>query len=509
MTGTSGSIRLHSRFDPSGEAARFLAESLGERRPSCLLVLGGGEEWICEAARSRLPGSLIISIQFDSRFRGVERPGADVRWYPDTDAPLYDVLARHVPGRMDGGAAVVTWKPSERAFPDAAAAVTRVLRRALEDFSSDGATVRFWSRRWLVNGLRTFLAAERYCRIRPDPVPVVVAAAGPSLENALEELEPYRGRFRLWTLASAAAACLRRAWTPDLVISTDPGFWADRHFDAVLRSGVMDRIPMAVPITARIPIPVAEGCSLALLTLPEEPENDLFAAAGLPAFPAAARGTSAADSLALAGEISKAPVLVAGLDMAARDLRSHCRPYGFDAHILAPERRLAPGLSLLWERETASFPVRMGAWRRGRAFDLYAQGIYRPAAGPVLRLLPSPVPVPGTISLDPGDLDSLLPRTPSEPCPVPETTPAPERPRRLALVKEALEAWGIEIESALAGKPNPPLPYRTRRLLYALGGSEAAAYLAATSRGILDESAASRARTAVRRSLEELREMVG
>ena len=69
-----------------------------------------------------------------------------------------------------------------------------------------------------------------------------------------------------------------------------------------------------------------------------------------------------------------------------------------------------------------------------------------------------------------------------------------------------MDAWEAEAEAALSGRIGPPLPARTRRLLYALGGPEAAAFLAETARGIREESLARRARTAVEGSLAGIRE---
>jgi hypothetical protein len=356
------------------------------------------------------------------------------------------------------------------------------------------------------NGLRNFLTVDRYCRPKPGSSPIVVAAAGPSLETALDALEPHRGRFRLWALASAAAACHRRGWKPELVASTDPGFWADRHFDSMVRTRPSRRISLAAHLTARIPPAVLGLCSLALVSPAEAPENDLSTAAGLPSVPGPSRGTSAADALALAASVCSGTVIAAGLDLASRDLRSHCRPYGFDAHVLRSERRLRPGLTLIWNREIGAFPERLGNWRRGRAFDLYAGGLLPCPGKGILRLFPSPVDVSGTLSLAPEDLPSVLSGAAVDPDRQVEEYDAPDRPRRTSIAQAILDAWAAEAEAALSGRIEPPLPARTRRILYALGGTEAAAFLAETARGIRVEDLASRARRAVDISLAVFRE---
>ncbi len=500
--------RLHSRFDPAGEADRYLAACLETRRPSCLLVVGGGEDWLSEAARKRLPGSWIVSIQLDTAFRGTERPGSDRRWYPDSGIGLRDYLAREASGKLDGGVAVVSWRPAESLFPDAASKALREIREALEELTSDAATSRYWARRWMVNALRNFLSSGTYVRLGPGTSPLVVAAAGPSLESSLEALESVRGWFRLWALASAAGACLRRGWTPDLIVSTDPGAWADRHFDALLRSREPLPCPVAFPITARIPPAVRGRHPVLLLSPGQAPEEDLPAAAGLPACSVPSRGTSSADALAFARTTTSGPVLAAGLDMAARDLRSHCRPYGLDPRILAPERRLKPGLTLVWDREVPGFPERRGDWRRGRSFDLYAGGLLPEGRPPIHRLLASPVPVAGTIPVNPEELPSLLP-DPSPALPFDlEAFPAPEAPRRSSLAREALDAWESEAAEAASGRTGLPIPSRARRLLYALGGAEAAAFLAEAARGVREESLALRALKALRISAAHLRELV-
>jgi len=504
MGGISAERLLHSRVDPSGEALRFLDRSLSGRRPSCLLVLGGGEDWLSQLARDRLPGSLILSLQFDPSCRGRERPGADLRWYPDEGTDLSALLYAAVPDRLDGGIAVLSWKPSERAFPDSAALVFRVVRRTLEELTSDAATTRYWSRRWMKNALTNFLDTDRYLDPPRGSPPIVVAAAGPSLDQALAALRPFRNRIRLWALSSASGACLRAGWRPELIACTDPGFWADRHFDALLRESPENPPPLAAHLTSRIPPRARALFPRVLLSPPETPESDLAAAAGLPILTVPARGTAAGDTLALARASTRGAVIAAGLDLGSRDLRSHCRPYGFDSQVLRPEGRLRPGLSLVWERETAAFPVRFEGWRRGRSFDLYAAGLCTDPEGAIRRFLPSPIPVEGTVPLVPEDLETLLAGDLQQPETRAEGMEAPGRTRRAALALAILKSWEAEAETAVSGSAGTPLSSRSRRLLYALGGSEAAAFLAEAARGVREEDQARRARAAVRRSVLEL-----
>ena len=504
MNGKTAEVRLHSRYDPAGEAFRYIEANLAGRRPSCIVILGGGEDWLSEAARTRFPNALILSVQLDTRFRGQERPGASLLWYPDCSVRLRDFLAAAVPGHIDGGIAVLPWKPSQQALPDAAEYALHEVRTALEEASSDAATSRFWSGRWMRNALCNFLAADRYAILPRGEAPIVIAAAGPSLEQALRTLRPFQARVRLWALSSASAACLKEGWEPELLISTDPGFWADRHFDAILRSLPAACPPLAAHPTARVPRRLLELCPLVLLSQGDIPEMDLAAAAGLTAHPVPSRGTVSADALCLARKATRGAVILAGLDLASRDILSHCRPYGFDFHQVRGEGRLLPGLSLVWKRELSSFPVRTGSWRRARAFDLYAGGLVAESASDIHRLLPSPVPVPGVLPLAPSGLDLLLPGTARTGDGRLELIEAPSHSARSAIVLAALRSWEVEAEAAVRGAAEITLTTRSRRLLLALGGQGAAPFLAEAARGAFDPDEARRTLDSVRSTAARL-----
>jgi len=501
-------LRLHSRYDPSAEASRYLRLLVGDRRPSCILVLGGAEDWLSEAARSLFPESRILSVQYDGAYRGRERVGADRRWYPDEGRALASFLLEGVSGYTDGGVSVVPWKPSANAFPSISERVLETVRLVLEEVASDSATSRYWSSRWARNALRNFVEAETFLSVPRSPAPIVIAAAGPSLEEVLKTLGRHRDKVRIWALTSASAACLDAGFRPELLISTDAGFWSDRHFDAIARDRASSETPLAVLLTARIPSRMLKRNPFILLSQNHPFESDLISAAGIPFHPATPRGTAAGDAVSLARASTSGSVFLAGFDMASLDLRSHCRPYGFDPLIGAHAHRLRPQLSRLWERETSAFPVRFGRWRRSRSFDLYASGVASSFGSRVYRLLPSPVPLPGAETADVCSLCSSLASSSRTLAFEPREASVPRRADRARLALEVLGFWEKETLLALRGPGTARLSARSRYLLYALGGAEAADYLAQSARGCRDENAAVRAEEAALSALRLLRETI-
>ena len=233
-------------------------------------------------------------------------------------------------------------------------------------------------------------------------------------------------------------------------------------------------------------------------------ENDLAAAARLAFQTTRPRGTAASDAISLALECTADPLILAGLDMASLDLRSHCRPHGFDAQVHRRVRRLKPHHTLLWDRETAAFPARFGAWRRARSFDLYADGIASSASGRIFRLSPSPVPVPGTLPLNPDGLADLLVGPLPSRSNLFRPAGAPVRAEQIRIARSVLRSWQTETEEAIRNASSIGLADRSRYLLYALGGPAAAPFLAETARGRYDGGLADRALQALAESVSAL-----
>ncbi len=195
--------------------------------------------------------------------------------------------------------------------------------------------------------------------------------------------------------------------------------------------------------------------------------------------------------------------------MASLDFRSHCRPHGFDSIVRKRERRLRPFLTSLWERETSTFPLRFGAWRRGRSFDLYATGVAAGSAPRVYRLIPSPIDVPGTLPLEPDGLAPLL-GSPAGSDGIPfARIPARNRTDRLRMARGVIQSWEEETDNILrASHDFVGLSARSRHLLYALGGTAAAGFLAEAARGRFDGTSAETARKAVHDATSKLRKIV-
>ncbi|MBL8966131.1 MAG: hypothetical protein JNG85_03920 [Spirochaetaceae bacterium] len=434
-----GSLRLHSAYDPAAEAERFLDTALGEKKPPLVILSGACLDYLSPALRSRLKGSTILSLQFDPAFR-VRGPRAELGLAPgplpgDTrfaeHFPDEGDLASFLGARLDedlaSGLCCLEWPPAVRAYPEEAERTARALRAAVDKVVSSAATLKVFGASWFANACRSFLLTESLAEPGRLGGPIVLAAAGPSLEEALEDLEPYRGRFRLVVVSSAFAAVRARGFEADLVVATDGGFWSRAHLypmaaaasgyeEAAVREGDgKAAAPIASPLSALPSACLSGGASLLLLEQDGFPERELAAALG-GGLQVPSHGTVSGTALSLACLLSDgSPILCAGFDFAALDVRGHAGPHGFDRFLDGAASRLAPGEVRAYARGRAEAPNPLagGPWRSSRSLATYAASLGAEAlsarrGGGLYRLRPSPMAVGGLETADAGLLGAIL-----------------------------------------------------------------------------------------------------
>jgi hypothetical protein len=402
----SEGARLHSGRDPGAEARRFLEDAGGER-PSSILLLGPCRSYLVEAARARFPGVPVVSIQYDAFFKGIEVAEADRSWYPDSRLDPESFLLSVLGPEDVEGLCVLEWPPARRAFPDAARACSEGVRRALLSLNGAANALAAFGRAFLLNPVRNLISSpSRLALAERGSCPVVIAASGPSLEDAMPLLRSKRGGFYLAALSSALPALSNAGIIPDLGFTADSGFWAMAH----LRPEWFPALPLAMGLDARVP-PSRLSSSSVLFLESERPYEralvgDTIQRSGVPA-PTSA--TVAAAALEACLRLSSGPIILAGLDLSSKDLLSHARPNAFDPGLFAATARLRPFATIAMDRESASRRSADGR-RISPQFETYAAYMARASRREprVLRYAPGAPPLRGLADSGAEDLGALI-----------------------------------------------------------------------------------------------------
>lgn len=460
LTARVDGIALHSPYDPAREASRFVEANVGPGIPSAVVILGEGLGYVSAAVESLFPGVRLIRVFYSDEIMTIGKAYAADAWFPGMKAGITGFLARSL-GELDlEGLRLIEWPPSARIFPAMSRNANESVRQFVQELNGSLVTTLAAGRLWMRNAISNFLAIDSTLvgELCPADRPVLLAAPGPSLEYAVTLIAEVRSRVELWALPSSSLLLHDKGLFPDLLVMTDPGYYSMHHLQFPAPA-----CPLAMPLSA------ARGAWNLLRSGGQEPaatpfllaqpgffEKSLLEAAGVRAPLITPHGTVAATALDLALASTRAPVIVAGLDMCTRDISLHARPNAFDKLLHLQSTRLAPHYSLSFQRAAAQRVERVTGIegvRSSPSLKTYAGWFNEPHADRAertYRLLPSRIALEGMRTLDADSLQELLrgcseaPRGPH----LRSHTAFPRCDERHGIIARLLQSWTAELARA-------------------------------------------------------------
>lgn len=362
--------RLHSRYQPAREAARFLDHHPLSPQCTDIIVVGPADGYLFPELAKRYPQAKRIGIQLT---RGHDKaPGNSeahaLHLFTDAEG-LRLFLDREVRAESPETLGIVQWTPAIRLEAELARGALGTLKTWSERLAASYGTTRAFAERWLVNTIRSLRLSHAHLSLTRPLGPLVLASAGPSLEETADAVltKTPRSSYTLIAVSSAVPALLARDLVPDLVIASDGGNWAQWHLREVARH----QLPLLYQLGAAIPSTM-QGAPLQAIATEHAWQQRILGLRGLAPVHSPQRGTVSAVALDIALSLTEDSVYLAGLDLESGAIRSHVRPYAFDALALEVESRRQP----LWHwHET-----RNRRYKESTAMGIYAQW-YRERSG--------------------------------------------------------------------------------------------------------------------------------
>ncbi|ADK80955.1 motility associated factor glycosyltransferase family protein [Sediminispirochaeta smaragdinae] len=184
------------------------------------------------------------------------------------------------------------------------------------------------------------IANQDIIPLRQSKLPILIAGAGPSLEEAIPLIERYRKQFLLLAVDTALSPLKAHGLDPDLIVCQDGQYYTMGDF--ITSQGFST--PLLFDLTAFRGVPRHQQAPL-LPFLSSFDSSQLLArfshaVPNIPLLPPV--GSVGVTALLLAQKMKPPALLLAGLDFSYRLGKSHCRGTPFHHRELQNRRRLSP-----------------------------------------------------------------------------------------------------------------------------------------------------------------------
>lgn len=345
---------LHSRYNPQGEAEKYLQSLDLPRGIRFFILIEPGQEYIVPPLHQQFPTARIIALHVQAlKPPSAAKESPVLRWSPETGVPLQAFLEREIPDTVAAAIRIIQWRPALAVYGEHYRWLLRETVDFIKRIDGNMRTTRIFGRRWFKNFFKNLMLLRRVLvQDKAGSVPVIITAAGPSLEEAVPLISALQRQspHLILGVSSSVPALHWHGIRPDLIISTDGGGWACFHLYACLRGMDTQAAPvLAASLCAALPSQCGE---LALLPISDGSlwQDLILQGLGIPCIRLPQRGTVSASALDLALILTQGNIYLAGMDLAHKDIRTHVRPYAFDRLLAEGASRLNPVYSQIFTR---------------------------------------------------------------------------------------------------------------------------------------------------------------
>ncbi len=350
---TAGEYMLHSAWDPRREAARMISDP-SFPAGDILILEGSGLGYLASQTAEARPRCKLVLIEPDIYIfiRCLQATPLDTLFeHPDLILLIgltpSDTLHCLKQLGLDG-AAVFTPPALIAANPHWFSELHTLRYRSKKKDDINRNTLKRFGGLWLSNmtanleSIRDTADVSMLKDLFTD-CPVLILAAGPSLDSILDILPLLARRMPVIAVDTACRACRRAGVEPDFCVLVDPQYWNFRHLDGQDTSRtILVSESAAWPGVFRMPWRETLLCS-SLFPLGRFLEHRTQKRTEL-----GAGGSVSTTAWDLARLTGTGRIIVAGLDLGFPELRTHAAGSVFEERTHTVSNRLAPS-------ETAGF----------------------------------------------------------------------------------------------------------------------------------------------------------
>ena len=374
LTCRENSIFLHSSYAPETEAERFADNLQIDFNPAYIVIIEPALSYSAAYLR-KYPDTKIGAVRFSDEFKKYDS-NWDFVFYYDTEKDFSQEFYNF--SGEDGffSTAFFTWPPSKKAYEILDVKIWDEIRQLSKKCQSVLATREYFSKRWLKNKITFLSSIKRTGTISKGNSVIVVAASGPSLENAIDSIKKKRGNIFLIAVSSALSVLLYNNIVPDLCISTDGGYWAKKHLECLFKDNNITgqsgySIPLALSAESSCPKVLFNSLIIPLCYDDDYLSNLFYKKMNLKFMKGKRNGTVSGTALELALELTDNKIFFAGLDLAPASGYQHAQPNMLETGNSVHDFRLQPKENRIGKQSLPAASLKIyEEWFRQKSFSL-------------------------------------------------------------------------------------------------------------------------------------------
>jgi hypothetical protein len=374
-------VYLHSPYNPLRETEKILGQ-FNIKNKSLYILFEPGLGYPVEYILEKNPEARFIIISpLNLLSEKIKKNFKETIWTKNNSQSGESFLLDHIHESDLECLSYIPWPPSLRLLKEEALKWNVLLHKVLTRLSGNHSNIIGFGKKNVRNSLINFLT------VSPTRIPqlkgkhVLITAAGPSLSKSLIEIKNKREGYFLIGLPSSAKALVSQNIMADLIISTDGGYWASRHYEHFPPD-----VPVGIALSGRRD-PMGEREVFPLFRQNTYPENSILEEIKLDTLPTS--GTVALSAMQFALATGAKSLTLAGLDLCMDDIKSHVAPHSFDSIIEESTQRTGGIQHAYFTRASQMSQRKEGRVRFGYTLSLFREMInHLPKGSELYRLSP-------------------------------------------------------------------------------------------------------------------------
>ena len=326
QTFSANGVFFHSTYSPSKEADRFLQSINFSFAPQLILFVEPGLNYYSEILKKKFPDCKIICLRLFDQSLGDEATWDYCIKYSDCQNLKAFLITNFGEEKLLCSNILIT-KQAQTLFGTAIDNIILQYKAALDDAKTLLVTRQFFEKKWLINSCNFITYAKHFCNTQLNTsLPAIICASGPTLKPCLKAIKENANKLFIICLSSATSVLLQNNITPDVVLSTDGGWWAGEHLKLLKKH---NDIPLAAPCEAFVPKCILQKNPILSLVYNDSSSFiscEILKHADIQGFSVLRNPTVSGTALSFAKAITSNDIYFCGLDLASGKGHQHSKP---------------------------------------------------------------------------------------------------------------------------------------------------------------------------------------